>query len=92
MKRKCMEHSECAVARALDAIGDWWSLLILREAFLGKRRFSEFQKSLGVARNILAVRLKKLVALDIFEQAPASDGSAFHEYVLTDKGASSMSC
>ena len=86
MKRKCLEHSECAVARALDAIGDWWSLLILREAFAGKRRFSEFQKSLGVARNILTTRLKKLVAHGVFEQVPASDGSAFHEYVLTERG------
>jgi DNA-binding HxlR family transcriptional regulator len=86
MKRKCLEHSECAVARALDAIGDWWSLLILREAFAGKRRFSEFQKSLGVARNILTARLKKLVAHGVFEQVPASDGSAFHEYALTERG------
>jgi DNA-binding HxlR family transcriptional regulator len=74
------------VARSLDAIGDWWSLLILREAFGGKRRFSEFQKSLGVARNILTTRLKKLVGLEIFEMAPASDGSAFQEYALTEKG------
>ena len=71
---------------ALDAIGDWWSLLILREAFAGTRRFSDFQKSLGVARNILAARLKKLVALGVFDLVPAADGSAFQEYALTERG------
>jgi DNA-binding HxlR family transcriptional regulator len=86
MKRKRLNQSDCAVARALDAIGDWWSLLILREAFAGKRRFSDFQKSLGVARNVLAARLKKLVALGVLEQVPAPDGGAFHEYALTDRG------
>jgi DNA-binding HxlR family transcriptional regulator len=50
------------------------------------RRFGEFQKSLGVARNILAARLRKLVALEVLELVPASDGSAYHEYVLTEKG------
>lgn len=86
MKRKCLEHSECAVARSLDVIGDWWSLLILREAFAGHRRFSEIQKNLGVAKNILSARLRKLVADGIFEQVPAADGSAFQEYQLTAKG------
>ena len=86
MKRTSLEHSECAVARSLDIIGDWWSLLILREAFVGHRRFSEIQKNLGVAKNILAARLKKLVAEGIFEQVPATDGSSFHEYQLTEKG------
>src|SRR5687767_1347879 len=86
MKRKCLENSECAVARALEVIGDWWSLLILREAFRGKCRFSEFQRSLDIARNILAARLRKLVAHGIFDLVPASDGSAFQEYALTEKG------
>lgn len=86
MKRKCLEDSECAVARSLDVIGDWWSLLILREAFAGHRRFSEIQKNLGVAKNILSARLRKLVADGIFEQVPAADGSSFHEYELTEKG------
>jgi DNA-binding HxlR family transcriptional regulator len=86
MKRTSLEHSECAVARSLDVIGDWWSLLILREAFAGHRRFSEIQKSLGVAKNILSARLKKLVATGILEQVPATDGSSFQEYQLTAKG------
>jgi DNA-binding HxlR family transcriptional regulator len=86
MKRTSLEHSECAVARSLDVIGDWWSLLILREAFAGHRRFSEIQKNLGVAKNILSARLKKLVVQGILKQVPATDGSSFHEYELTDKG------
>ena len=85
MKRKCLEEDECPVARALDAIGDWWSLLIIRDAFHGVRRFCEFERSLGVAKNILTVRLRKLVAVGILEVAPASDGSKYQEYVLTKK-------
>ena len=73
-------------ARALDSIGDWWSLLIIRDAFLGIRRFSEFQKNIGLAKNILAVRLRALVDQGILKTAPASDGSAYQEYVLTPKG------
>jgi DNA-binding HxlR family transcriptional regulator len=86
MKRKCLAKAECAVARALDTIGDWWSLLIIRDAFFGKRRFGEFQKSLGLARNILTARLRKLVERGVLETVPASDGSAYQEYVLTEKG------
>ena len=86
MKRKSFEKAVCPIARALDSIGDWWSLLIVRNAFAGQKRFGEFQKSLGMARNILAARLRKLVACGILEQAPASDGTAYLEYALTKKG------
>src|SRR5260370_5703649 len=72
VKRKSLAHSPCPVARSLDAIGEWWSLLIVRDALMGKRRFGEFQQSLGAARNILAARLKKLVACGILEQVPAA--------------------
>jgi DNA-binding HxlR family transcriptional regulator len=78
--------SECPVARTLEAIGDRWSLMIIRDAFDDIRRFSEFQKSLGVAKNILASRLKTLVEVGVFDVRPASDGSAYKEYVLTEKG------
>lgn len=78
--------NECPVARTLEAIGDRWSLMIIRDAFDDIRRFSEFQKSLGVAKNILASRLKTLVEVGVFDIGPASDGSAYKEYVLTDKG------
>ena len=86
MKRKSPEDAPCPVARTLDVIGDWWSLLIVRDAFDGVRRFSEFQKGLGMAKNILSTRLRTLVAQGILEIAPASDGSAYQEYILTDKG------
>ena len=86
MKRTSLENADCPVARSLDAIGDWWSLLIIRDAFLGIRRFSEFQKNIGLAKNILTVRLRALVDHGILAMAPASDGSAYQEYVLTAKG------
>ncbi|WP_445322298.1 winged helix-turn-helix transcriptional regulator [Roseixanthobacter finlandensis] len=86
MKRTRMDEATCPIARTLDVVGDWWSLLIVRDAFLGKRRFGEFQKSLGVAKNILSARLKTLVADGILASVPASDGSAFNDYVLTPKG------
>jgi DNA-binding HxlR family transcriptional regulator len=88
MKRKCLESSDCPIARTLDVIGDWWSLLIVRDAFLGTRRFSEFHKCLGLAKNILCARLQKLVAHGILATAPAADGSAYQEYRLTEKGRS----
>lgn len=86
MKRTSFAKDVCPVARSVETVGDWWSLLIVRDAFSGKRRFGEFQKSLGVAKNILTVRLKKLVADGVMELVPASDGSAYQEYVLTEKG------
>ena len=86
VKRTSLAHCDCPIARSLDAIGDWWSLLIIRDALLGRRRFGEFQKSLGLAKNILAVRLRALVDRGILDMAPASDGSAYQEYVLTPKG------
>src|ERR1700709_235387 len=86
VKRTSLKKAECPVARSLDALGDWWSLLIIRDAFLGIRRFSEFQKNIGLAKNILTVRLRTLVDDGILKTAPASDGSAYQEYVLTPKG------
>lgn len=78
--------SPCPVARSAALLGDHWSLLLIRDAFDGVRRFSDFQRSLGAARNILSNRLKQLVEAGIFLQQPASDGSAYQEYVLTDAG------
>lgn len=86
MKRTRLEESTCPVARSLDIIGDWWSLLIVRDALRGIKRFGEFQKSLGIAKNMLTARLKLLVDEGILRLQPASDGSAWQEYVLTDKG------
>jgi DNA-binding HxlR family transcriptional regulator len=87
VKRTSHAEASCPVARPLDAIGDGWSLLIVRDAFDGLTRFGEFQRSLGLAKNILATRLRNLVEHGILEHVPASDGSAYSEYVLTPKGA-----
>jgi DNA-binding HxlR family transcriptional regulator len=86
VKRTSFAGDGCPIARALDVIGDWWSMLIIRDALLGRRRFGEFQKSLGLAKNILSARLHKLVDQGILSTVPASDGSAYQDYVLTDKG------
>jgi DNA-binding HxlR family transcriptional regulator len=86
MKRNSSKVDTCPIARSLEAVGDAWSILVVRDAFRGKRRFGEFEKSLGIAKNILTTRLRKLVAAGVLEQAPAADGSAYHDYVLTDKG------
>ncbi|WP_434576208.1 winged helix-turn-helix transcriptional regulator [Pseudomonas sp. Z3-6] len=86
METASTQNNECPVARTLGVIGDRWSLMIIRDAFDDIRRFSEFQKSLGVAKNILASRLKALVEVGVFDVRPASDGSAYKEYVLTEKG------
>lgn len=86
VRRISHERADCPIARSLDAIGDWWSLLIIRDALGGVRRFGEFQKNIGIAKNILTVRLRALVAHGILDVVPASDGSAYSEYVLTDKG------
>src|SRR4030095_8999059 len=86
VKRTSFEHDDCPLAASADAIGDWWSMLIIREALFGVSRFSEFQKKLGLAKNILAVRLRALVGQGILKTAPASDGSAYQEYLVTPKG------
>ncbi|ANH66579.1 helix-turn-helix domain-containing protein [Mitsuaria sp. 7] len=85
-ERKRMNDATCPVARAVDIVGDRWSLLIVRDAFDGITRFGDFQTSLGVAKNILATRLKALVAEGVLEVQPATDGSAYQQYVLTPKG------
>ncbi|MFI7059360.1 winged helix-turn-helix transcriptional regulator [Kribbella sp. NPDC050124] len=85
-QRVTHEGAECPVARAVDVIGDRWSLLIVRDAFDGISRFGEFQRNLGLAKNILSSRLRELVAHGILEVVPATDGTAYHEYALTEKG------
>jgi DNA-binding HxlR family transcriptional regulator len=76
----------CSAARALELVGERWSLLIIRDAlFRGITRFADFQRSLGLARNILAARLNRFVEEGLMERRPA-EGSPYHEYVLTEKG------
>lgn len=84
--RQRLSEDVCPVARSVDILGDKWALLIVRNAFDGMRRFGDFQRDLGVARNILSDRLRRLVDAGILQTVPASDGSAYQEYVLTDKG------
>jgi DNA-binding HxlR family transcriptional regulator len=86
VKRTTFGEASCPVARSVDTIGDWWSLLIVRDAFDGVRRFGEFQRGLGVAKNILSARLRALVAHGVLDVVPASDGSTYSEYALTAKG------
>ena len=86
MKRKSLQGAACPVARTLDLIGDWWSLLIIRDALEGIRRFSDFQKNLDIAKNMLSARLKGLVEQGILQAVPAADGGAHKEYVLTERG------
>ncbi|MER1077046.1 helix-turn-helix domain-containing protein [Pseudomonas aeruginosa] len=88
MPRRPANDEPCPVARAVDVVGDRWSLLIVRDAFDGTRRFGDFQRSLGMARNILSDRLRKLVDAGILETRDASDGTAYQEYVLTPQGES----
>lgn len=75
-----------SIAHVLELIGEGWSMLIIREAYLGTRRFEAFQKQLGIARNILTARLKKLCAINILERVPIKPGAKRHEYLLTHKG------
>jgi DNA-binding HxlR family transcriptional regulator len=86
MKHKSNQDSVCPIARSLDVVGEWWSLLIVRDATLGVRRFSEFERRLGMAKNILTTRLRGLVEAGVLKVVPASDGSAYSEYELTQKG------
>ena len=79
-----------SVGHVLDVIGEGWSMLIVREAFLGTRRFEEFQKRLGIARNILTARLKKLCSNQILDRVPVKEGAKRHEYILTRKGKEMM--
>jgi DNA-binding HxlR family transcriptional regulator len=85
-RRPDPQSATCPVARAVDVIGDRWSLLIVRDAFDGMRRFGEFQRNLGIARNMLADRLQALVGAGVLALAPAADGSAYQAYELTERG------
>jgi DNA-binding HxlR family transcriptional regulator len=79
-------RQSCAIAATLEIIGDPWTLLVIRDAFRGVRRFEQWQERLGVARNVLAARLKSLVAHGILEPRVYSERPLRHEYVLTARG------
>ena len=73
MGRKRFRDMNCGIAQALEALGDWWTLLIVRDAFFGARRFGDFEKSLGIAKNILSDRLQRLVEHEIFRQVDVGE-------------------
>lgn len=86
MERKNWAVEGCPIARSVDLIGEWGSLLILREAFSGVTRFDDFQKRLGMSRSLLSTRLRKLVGGGVLDHRPVSVDAKRHEYVLTVMG------
>jgi DNA-binding HxlR family transcriptional regulator len=86
VRRKSFETLECPIARSLERVGEWWSILVLRDALRGATRFDEFQKSLGIAPNILAHRLGALVEAGLMEKSRYSERPPRYAYLLTDRG------
>jgi DNA-binding HxlR family transcriptional regulator len=80
------QGQDCSIARTLELVGERWTLLIIRDVFRGYRRFDEFQRRLGIASNVLAKRLDRLVEAGIFERIPYQERPVRHEYVLTERG------
>ena len=86
MQRKSFGNMPCPIARSLERVGDWWSILILRDAFQGLTRFDQFQKSLEIAPNILSRRLSSLVEGGLLERRRYRAHPPRHEYLLTERG------
>jgi len=86
MERKSFGNMQCPVARTLERVGEWWSILILRDALHGLTRFDQFQKSLDIAPNMLTRRLNSLVESGLLERRQYSERPPRHEYILTDLG------
>ena len=86
MQRASFEEMNCSIARSLEVIGEWWTLLIIRDAFFGVTRFEEFQERLGIARNVLSKRLDTLVDGGVMERRRYDDTRRRYDYVLTKKG------
>ena len=86
MKRKSFGDMQCPIARSLERVGEWWTILIVRDALRGLTRFDEFQKSLGIAPNMLTRRLESLVAAGLLERRRYSDHPPRDEYVLSERG------
>ncbi|HEY5726069.1 MAG TPA: helix-turn-helix domain-containing protein [Methylomirabilota bacterium] len=80
------EGQVCSIARALELVGDRWTMLVIREAFMGTRRFDDFQRNLGCARNVLTDRLGRLVEVGILRRTPYQERPRRHEYRLTRQG------
>jgi len=86
MKRTRFEDAPCPIARTTDLMGDWWTPMVMREAFLGRRRFEDFQKALSMSRGILSKRLARLVEEGMLEKHAYEDRPPRFEYLLTEKG------
>ncbi|GAA1696807.1 winged helix-turn-helix transcriptional regulator [Fodinicola feengrottensis] len=86
MRRTSFANWPCQIAQTVDLLGDWWTPLVLREAFYGIKRFDEFQSALGIARNTLTERLNRLVTEGLLEKVPYHQEPVRYEYVLTGKG------
>jgi DNA-binding HxlR family transcriptional regulator len=86
MRHKSLAATQCPIARSLERVGEWWSIMILRDAFSGLTRFDQFQKSLKIAPNMLTRRLNKLVESGLMERVPYSEKPLRHDYVLTPRG------
>lgn len=86
MERKSFADMHCSVAQCLEVVGEWWSMLILRDVFLGVNRFDDFQQRLGISRNILNQRLNHLVDAGVLAKVPYSEHPPRYDYRLTDKG------
>jgi DNA-binding HxlR family transcriptional regulator len=86
MRRTRFDDAPCPIARTADLIGDWWTPMVMREAFLGRRRFDDFQQALSLSRGVLANRLARLVDEGLLERRPYEERPPRHEYVLTEKG------
>src|SRR4051794_24005340 len=86
MRKASFADMRCSIAQSLEVVGEWWTLLILRDAFLGVRRFDDFVERLGISRNILTDRLDTLVGSGIMERRPYDAARGRFDYVLTDKG------
>jgi DNA-binding HxlR family transcriptional regulator len=86
MKRKSFGNMQCPIARSLERVGEWWSILILRDAFAGLTRFDQFQRSLDIAPNMLTRRLSALVEAGLLERRRYSERPPRDEYVLTERG------
>ena len=86
MRRTRFEDSPCPIARTTDLMGDWWTPIVMREAFLGRRRFDDFQKALLVSRAVLSKRLARLVDEGLLEKEEYEDRPKRYEYILTEKG------
>ena len=86
VERKSFADMHCSVAQCLEVVGEWWSMLIVRDAFLGVTRFDSFQERLGISRNVLNQRLTKLVDEGILDRIPYSDRPVRYDYKLTAKG------